>query len=851
MMKTRAQFSLTSKGLAVLVLILSGVSSSVALAKDSQPALADRPEYQAALLALDEKLPQAAAVKFERMLKDKSLTHAEALKVSARLADALARSRQPEKLLMVLTFYEVPDALYWKAQALLLAGKYRESEATFRTYIDSPNPAFGVLAKLSLGQVIFAENRENTGRKFFKEQADSNVDPIISHRAQLWMMESEIFSGRSEMVLRRLENSDRENPELEFVRASALIETGEAGSAVPILRKLLEGGKKLDHRLHDAVVLHLANALETTGRVRSAEKLLQRFIKESEFSPFFDQAFASLDRVKSAEDGVTVARYKSMAEAKDLPERRSYAMFYHAKWLAQEGKSDVALKELEEFRAFAPGHPRASESMRLLMAIHGAMHNDDRVLELAREWRARYGSGGEDIVDFLTGMIRFSRSEYADAAALFQRSADAAGNIMLKQRALYNMGISALKGALPAEYSRAVSQLQLPSDAGTDANTAPPVTTVAADLIIARALHLAAIRGAGAEDALREFIKSYPDHSQWMVAQIALAEYCLLDLPPRVKTAQTSLDAAATSKDKSPEWRERLDYARVWLREAEENFSGVAEEGLKFIQSWPKSSHRDEVRMKIAQAYYRLEDFPKARAQFELVEDEHAESPFAEVAQFFAAKSAMSTLNAKDLDKALDLFKDVVIRGGPLAIEARRQQALIKRLQGNEADALIVIESLLTAKPPPEGDSLVSMLIEKGELLALQIRQDPKKLEEAATVFRSVTQYAAASRFWRIRAGVLLAQSLQRLGKSDEAIEACHDVLETCLAANLSQQLTLQEHTWLYRAGFMAIEILESQKQWDSAARIADRLAQTSGERAKEAKDRATRIRLEHFLWDK
>ena len=41
------------------------------------------------------------------------------------------------------------------------------------------------------------------------------------------------------------------------------------------------------------------------------------------------------------------------------------------------------------------------------------------MLELAREWRTQHGSGGEDTVDFLTGMIRFSRKEFVEAAELF------------------------------------------------------------------------------------------------------------------------------------------------------------------------------------------------------------------------------------------------------------------------------------------------------------------------------------------------------------------------------------------------------------------------------------------------
>ena len=143
-----------------------------------------------------------------------------------------------------------------------------------------------------------------------------------------------------------------------------------------------------------------------------------------------------------------------------------------------------------------------------------------------------------------------------------------------------------------------------------------------------------------------------------MEAQVALAEFCLLDLPPRTKSAQAALTAAAAHPDIAPEWRERLDYTRIWLCEGDEDFTGVCAVGEAFLKTWPKSVRRDEVRMKIAQAYFRIEDYPRARAQFEQLVEEHPDSTYAEVAQFFAARAARSTLNAKDLDKALDHFSE-------------------------------------------------------------------------------------------------------------------------------------------------------------------------------------------------
>jgi hypothetical protein len=86
--------------------------------------------------------------------------------------------------------------------------------------------------------------------------------------------------------------------------------------------------------------------------------------------------------------------------------------------------------------------------------------------------------------------------------------------------------------------------------------------------------------------------------------------------------------------------------------------------------------------------------------------------------------------------------------------------------------------------------------------------------------------------------------------KPEEALEACYDVVESHLA-NATGSPTPAESVWLYRAGFAALDILERKKEWEAAAHLADRLANTSGDRAAEAKAYATRLRLEHFLWDK
>ena len=79
------------------------------------------------------------------------------------------------------------------------------------------------------------------------------------------------------------------------------------------------------------------------------------------------------------------------------------------------------------------------------------------------------------------------------------------------------------------------------------------------------------------------------------------------------------------------------------------------------------------------------------------------------------------------------------------------------------------------------------------------------------------------------------------------ALEASQTVTEQ---EDLAQGLDPEAAAWYYRAGFLAVELLEERGQWEGAAQMAERLAEAGGDRATEAKDIATKIRLQRFLWD-
>ncbi|HSJ00923.1 MAG: tetratricopeptide repeat protein [Verrucomicrobium sp.] len=819
-------------------------------------ALVDRAEYQAALRASKEELHEVAALKLERLLNDKSvaLSRQDEAALSERMVDALVRARQVPKALLALSLFKVPEATFWKAQCFILQHRFREAEEALRTAL-AGNTKYQNEARMALGQVLIAEGREIPGRKEFKELMEAK-DPEVARAAFMYWNESEILADRAPNVLRRF-GMERKDVETEFLKACAWLKTGDGKQAEILLRRILPLITQ-DKDLQDAATVRLAEAYARQGRQRTAERELVRFLEHAPESRYYEQAFALLLDVNPPEE--TDARDRLIAWSA-MPEprgRHALALFYLGQWLADHGQPAQAVGFFETFVALHPNHVREGEALRSLMSLYGTMGADRRVLELANVWRTRFGTGGEDTVDYLTALIRFARKEYREASVQFEKSGHAAIDFVQGKRALYNAAVAAFLGGDQARYQKCLTQLRTAIPKGEDdedsasANKSPsdqedPV----ARLLLEKALHLTAQHDPKAEAALQEFVRAHGDHPRAVEAHLAMAELCLLDLPVRSKAAQQALDLASAIPNLDDAWQEKIDYTRMWLAEASEAYAVVAKTGLGYLERWKTSPRRDQVRMKVAQAFYRLEDFSNAGIQFEELVEEQTESPYAEVAQFYAGKAAVALLTPAGMEKAISLWEEVVNRNGPLAREAQRQQALAKRRQGNEVDALAVVNSLLTSKPGPTGNELFSLLIEKGELLMILTRKDPKYLDQAREVFTFITQDTTATRAWRGQAGFLLSQCQLQAGKLPEALEACSDVVESCLNPTLARALTPEEYVWLYRSGFAALDVLKSRQEWEAAARLADRLASAGGDRSESAKQEGTRIRLEHFIWDK
>ena len=829
-----------SRSLCLLLLLAAASPCPAAAADPLLPARA----------ALAEGQPLIAATKAARLLENPDLATGETRRQAAALAvEAWIRAGDGARALDLLASEEIPGAPYWEAQASLLRGETAHAEIVLTSRLDQglaePREKL-LLARLCLEQGDPAQARE------LASGLVDNADAAIAQPARWLLAEALLLGGDPEQALARLQ--DDPSAPARHLRARALIDLDRSAEAEPLLEALLAertGGEELAH----ASILLLAEARLREGQDAEAVENLASFLDTTPYSVFWPQAFHLLARaleeagtplpdaaLRWVTDHGTAPR-QTMRSAAEAEVFRGHALLLLARWLQAQNRHQEALGLLVAMVEQHPGHPQEGDAMRLALQAYGSRGDEAVVAALAARWRQRFEESGPAFLDFVTAGGRFVRGEYAEAASLFQAAADAAATLAGRRAALYNAGIAALRAGEFALFQGLLGQLQIVS-AGSEAGR--KAGDSAADLELDRALALAAAGQPGAASGLNQFLQNHVHHPRALEACLALAELSMLAAPANFAMAEKALAQADVLPDLTEEQLQRIALTRLWLLDRRSELKALTEQGALFLKTWPNAARADEVRMKIGDAFFRLENFAAARTEFELLPQEYPESPYADSALYFAALAASATLTEEGQAAALELWQTLAERGGPLGLAARHQQAQVKRLSGREAEALNLLETLLAEKALPV-DMRRQLICEKAELLMLLGRPHPERLDEAVTTLRDFLAGDDLPYLWRARAGHTLATILQAAGRTSEALEACHEVVNN---APIGGPANPAEFRWFYRAGFFGIELLEAARQWESAARLAEKLGSYRGERAAEAAERATKIRLDHFIWD-
>jgi tetratricopeptide (TPR) repeat protein len=749
------------------------------------------------------------------------------------LARCLIETQKMQEAAQVLERATGPEAIFLKAQEALRSRRFKEAADYFAELI-SPANEFSVEARLGL-----ADTQNATGEP---EAALKTLDPLIANgqsadpraklvAAEIYLTESNISAA--EKLISGLQ-TDTRKAEVEKIclQGELALKQGNLEEATVAFDKVLAAPEDRTFRIVAVARLGLAKVLIQKQEFEEAENELEKLISDQPRSAILGDLFQNLFEIYSKENNpetTELTRWAAENPQTSGPDRPAYALYYLMRLQIEQGLTTEAAENCRKVVEQFPDHPAAVDASLILAHQQiGAGHFDEAIRQLEHLLERSPNLPAEDRfrVNYLSGEANYARGNVSAARDIFHDLAAKFGYD--RENTLFNWAICSLQLGDVSSYEQAFSELA----------QRKPYEDLIGDLVFDKGLLEARSGSASADETFRKFLKLFPRGPQTSQARLIQAEIRMNGQPPDLNGARKALSDVAATGD--PQVDEKADRVKFFLAASDpsQNARSVQALAQDYLQKYPDSPAKAEVRLKLGELYFTENDFPNAQTQFELVREESPDSPIVETALFLAGEAARKSLNSASVDRAISLFEDVYKLGGPLRFQARLEQATTMRQTKHEREAIVLLDDLLTQNPPT--DVRYRALDGKGASLFTLAANEPKMYEQAIGAFDSLLASEGLPTEWKQQALYQKGKCYEKLGKLDDALSNYYDVLA---AEGDGDQL------WFFRAGFDAAQILEDRRSWSSAAAIYEKLANTRGARAEEAKNRLTRLRLEHFLW--
>ena len=610
------------------------------------------------------------------------------------------------------------------------------------------------------------------------------------------------------------------------------LKQGNLAVAADAFSKVLEKPEDRTLRIVAVARLGLAKVLVQKQEYEEAENELEKLISDQPRSAVLGDLFQNLFEIYARENNPEtseLARWAAENPETSGPDRPAYALYYLMRLQIQQGLTTEAAQNCRILVERFPDHSATVDACLILGHQQiAAGHFDDAIkqLESLLERSPNLAPMGRFRVNYLLGEANYLHGNVSAARDIFHSLSTQFEYD--RQSTLFNWAICSLQVGDGSAFEEAFRELE----------ERKPHEDLIGDLLFDKGLLEAKSGNAAADETFLRFLKQFPDHPQTPQAHLIQAEIRMTAQPPDFNGARNALREVAANGDSEVD--EKADRIRFFVAASDPSQDARSVQALAqdYLQKYPDSPARPEVRLKLGELYFRDNDYPNAQTQFELVREDSPDSPLVETALFLAGEAARKSLNSSSVDRAISLFEDVYKLGGPLKFQARLEQATTMRQTKHEREAIVLLDDLLTQNPPT--DIRYQALDGKGEGLFTLAANEPKMYAQAISTFDALLSSEGLPTAWKQQALYQKGKCFEKLGKLDEALANYYDVLA---AEGSGDQL------WFFRAGFDAAQILEDRRSWSSAAAIYEKLANTRGARSEEAKNRLTRLRLEHFLW--
>ncbi len=742
-------------------------------------------ELGEAAAPLAQGVPEVAVARLETLL-NKNLSDLEWRAVAEKLAEAHVDAKQDEAALVLLTdpgLRELPWAKFWRAQAFANLHRWADALPLYEQLEADETSSYHKAATFGAAEMLRALGRPDEALTKFRVLTRDKEWGI---RAQLRLAKLYIDKGDAANARRVLDETQPksvgEQNERRLLGGRLELILRRPEKAIGVFEELLKAPENVPHASLIAALFGMVDAHVQLETPDAADDLIEEFINRYPADP----DLSVRDRARQL--------FRDVQRTDVKPPEVVGALLDFAQLEAEDRHFDEAIAILDDARLLHPD---------LLLV---------------------------DRLNLLAAKTQYLAKRFEVATATFEQIGHS--NSPLAKVALLNASAGWLQ---LGDHERLAANYHELERQGVDEESR-------ADLRLEEALMQAAKGDNKAARELKQFIRDFPKSPRVSEAWVSLAELAFHSSPPRIDEARTDLARAADSKPTAAA-TERADYLMIWIEDsAGTDETKVIELVKRFLEQHGASPFAPEVRMKLAEIFYRRQDFANAQTQFEILAQENPDNSMGENALFFAAESAMSSMGERSLDRAIVLFDQVVRLNGALRWAARNEQAIIERKLGKPQDALVLYDEVLKSDAGPSEKR--EALCGKGDIFFEMAGSHPENYQRALEIYEQLASDKNTPIHWRNQALFKKALCLEKKNDRAGALATFYKVLEEETRPDGRSELF-----WYYKAGFNAARLLEDDSKWESAAAVYEKLAAAGGSRSEEAKARLNRLRLEHFLW--
>jgi TolA-binding protein len=779
-----------------------------------------------------EGVPEVALVRLQALLNN-NLPEAEWHAVVEKLAEAQIAAKQPENTLTLLQdarVRELPWARFWRAQAFASLHRWVEALPLYEQLAKDEGSSFRSEATFGAAETLRALGKRDEALKKFTLLIH---DKEWATRAQLRAAELYIETGDAAGARRLLDETQptsvAERRERRVLRGRLEVIQRRPERAIGIFQGLLKRPEGAAHSTLIAAVFGVAEAQAQLKTPEIADDVIEQFIDRHPADPDLPVLFARLDELYRAEHKPSRNELERWVRNPEQP-RRTFARWYLARFEIRAGRRERARQLFTDLRHSGTKSQTIAPALLEFAQFEVEDKHFDEAIAILDDARSFHPTPSLlTQIDFLSAQTQYLARRFNRASVDFEQIARSRSP--WAKVALFNASTGWLQ---LGDHTRFLADYADLEKLGGDEEAR-------ADLRLEEGLVQAAKGDEKAARSLQQFIHDFPKNPRVSEALVSLAELAFHASPPRLDEARRYLTRAAESPTAVA--AERGDYLNIWIEESVGgNEAKVIELAKRFLGQHGTSPFAPEVRMKLAELYYRRQDFANAQTQFELIAQQTPDNLLGEKALFFAAESAMSSMGEHSLDRAIVLFDQVVRQNGSLRWAARNEQAVIERKLGKPKDALALYDEVL--KSDAGAAEKREALCGKGDIFFEMGATDPNNYQRAIEIYDQLASDKDEAIHWRNQALFKEGLCLEKKSDRANALATFYKILEEDARPDRRRELF-----WYYKAGFNAARLLEEDSKWESAAAIYEKLAAAGGGRSDEAKARLTNLRLEHFLW--